>query len=159
MKNKTVHFPFSISFSTSFFSFFPLFFSFFLLFSRVLYSPCLLIRECQTSSNSGCYLLFSLPLLCLFLEMTQKHFVKPSRVFVHWPMLGCLPHVVGVITTVLPSLFHPQVYLTNALSPVWLLIKIPIFSPCLFFVLFTPSFILPFFFFFSGVSKAGIWLI
>ena len=40
----------------------------------------------------------------LFVEMTHKHFVTLFQVFVHWTRLGSLPHVVGVMTMVLPSL-------------------------------------------------------
>ncbi len=39
--------------------------------------------------------------------MTHKHFVTLFQVFVHWTRLVSLPHVVGVITMVLPSLLHP----------------------------------------------------
>ena len=42
----------------------------------------------------------------LFLEMTHKHFVTLFQIFVHWTRLVSLPHVVGVMTMVLPSPLH-----------------------------------------------------
>ena len=42
----------------------------------------------------------------LFLEI-HKHFVTLFQVFVHWTRLVSLPHVVGVIIMVLPSLLNP----------------------------------------------------
>ena len=40
----------------------------------------------------------------LLRETTHKHFVTQFRVFVHWTVLGGLPHVVWAMITVLPSL-------------------------------------------------------
>ena len=104
-KPRLIQFCFSFSFS---------FFFFFFLCSSPPHSYILLHPSSNTEpsiSLSCCQSWWLWEWLCwwwlLFVEMTHKHFVTLFQVFVHWTRLVSLPHVVGVITTVLPSLLHP----------------------------------------------------
>ena len=93
----------------------------------------------------------------LFVEMTHKHFVTLFQVFVHWTRLVSLPHVVGVMTTVLPSLLKTTqqggVLLTACHQPQGLF-----WLGCLWFVwfLFCSFFLMTVVFFFLHFSFSGV---
>ena len=101
---------FQILTAKPFFFFWKLFLSLFLT-STPLHPPTSSFHTESSISLSCCPPPWLWEWLCwwwlLFVEMTHKHFVTLFQVFVHWTRLVSLPHVVGVITMVLPSLLHP----------------------------------------------------
>ena len=95
---------------SSFFSF-VFFFLFLFHFVPHLHTPISSFHTEPSISLSWCPSWWLWEWLCwwrlLLRETTHKHFVTQFRVFVHWTVLGSLPHVVWAMITVLPSLLHP----------------------------------------------------